>query len=125
MDQNNFGQLYFLMRELEGLVDHRHVGVEDQILMFLSILTHHNKKVLILNTLFLVDPSPVPDDSTNPRWKWFKLSKGIGFVTICPSGIRLVKNSYLNLEGKEFESGNGKNLWPGTLSISELFQQQP
>ncbi|KAL8497958.1 hypothetical protein ACS0TY_021351 [Phlomoides rotata] len=120
MDQNNFGQLYFLMRELEELVDHRHVGVEDQILMFLSILTHHNKKVLILNTLFLVDPSPVPDDSTNPRWKWFK-----GFVTICPSGIRLVKNSYLNLEGKEFESGNGKNLWPGTLSISELFQQQP
>ncbi|KAL8464622.1 hypothetical protein ACS0TY_034211 [Phlomoides rotata] len=30
------------------------------------------KAVLGMHTLFLVKPTPVPDDSTDPRWKWFK-----------------------------------------------------
>ncbi|KAL8550199.1 hypothetical protein ACS0TY_008866 [Phlomoides rotata] len=64
--------------------------------MFLSILVHHKKNrvikfdfrmsgqtvshyvhivlrvVLSLHTLFLVKPTPVTDDSTDSRWKWFK-----------------------------------------------------
>ncbi|KAL8547285.1 hypothetical protein ACS0TY_006855 [Phlomoides rotata] len=64
--------------------------------MFLSILAHHKKNIVIkfdfrrsgqtvshyvhivlravlsLHTLFLVKPTPVTDDSTDSRWKWFK-----------------------------------------------------
>ncbi|KAL8527907.1 hypothetical protein ACS0TY_005643 [Phlomoides rotata] len=96
MDRNSFGRLCFLMRELGGLVDHRYVSVEEQVSMFLYILAHHKKNrgvkfdyqrsgqtvshyihivlkaVLGMHTLFLVKPTPVPDDSTDPRWKWFK-----------------------------------------------------
>ncbi|KAL8527909.1 hypothetical protein ACS0TY_005643 [Phlomoides rotata] len=97
MDRNSFGRLCFLMRELGGLVDHRYVSVEEQVSMFLYILAHHKKNrgvkfdyqrsgqtvshyihivlkaVLGMHTLFLVKPTPVPDDSTDPRWKWFKV----------------------------------------------------
>ncbi|KAL8480187.1 hypothetical protein ACS0TY_026925 [Phlomoides rotata] len=38
MDRNSFGRLYFLMRELGGLVDRRYISVEEQVFMFLSIL---------------------------------------------------------------------------------------
>ncbi|KAL8491214.1 hypothetical protein ACS0TY_023023 [Phlomoides rotata] len=96
MDRNSFGRLCFLMRELGGLVDHMYVSVEEQVSTFLSILAHHKKNrvlkfdyqrfgqtishyvhtvlkvVLGMHTLFLVQPTPVPDDSTDPRWKWFK-----------------------------------------------------
>ncbi|KAL8544258.1 hypothetical protein ACS0TY_004694 [Phlomoides rotata] len=47
MDRNNFGKLYFLMRELGGLVDCRYVSIEEQVSMFLSILTHHKKNKVI------------------------------------------------------------------------------
>ncbi|KAL8552591.1 hypothetical protein ACS0TY_001325 [Phlomoides rotata] len=96
MDRNSFGRLCFLMRELGGLVDRRYISVEEQVSMFLSILAHHKKNrvikfdfrrsgqtvshyvhivlrvVLSLHTLFLVKPTPVTDDSTDSRWKWFK-----------------------------------------------------
>ncbi|KAL8467612.1 hypothetical protein ACS0TY_031018 [Phlomoides rotata] len=96
MDRNSFAHLCQLMRDIGGLVDHRYVGVEEQVSMFLSLLAHHKKNcilkfnflrsgqtishyihivlkaVLKLHTIFLVTPTPVPADSTNPRWKWFK-----------------------------------------------------
>ncbi|KAL8510978.1 hypothetical protein ACS0TY_017700 [Phlomoides rotata] len=96
MDRNSFAHLCVMMRELGGLVDHRYVGVEEQVSMFLSLLAHHKKNrilkfnyirsgqtiskfvhivlkaVLKLHSLFLVTPKPVPAGSTNPRWKWFK-----------------------------------------------------
>ncbi|KAL8546350.1 hypothetical protein ACS0TY_006171 [Phlomoides rotata] len=77
----SFGRLCFLMRELEGLIDHKYVSVEEQVSMFLSILAHHKKNrvikfnfqgsgqivshyvhlllkaVLGLHTLFLVQPT--------------------------------------------------------------------
>ncbi|KAL8506499.1 hypothetical protein ACS0TY_017405 [Phlomoides rotata] len=96
MDRNNFARLCFLTMELGGLVDHRYVSVEEQIFMFLSILTHHKKNrdikfdyirygqtvsryvhivlkaILSLHTPFLMQPTPVPNNSTYPRCKWFK-----------------------------------------------------
>ncbi|KAL8497696.1 hypothetical protein ACS0TY_021139 [Phlomoides rotata] len=98
-NRNSFVHLCFMMRELGGLVDHRYVGVEEQVSMFLSILAHHKKNkvikfdylrsgqtvshyihlvlkvVLKLHTLFLVTPTHVPDDTTNLRWEWFKVTK--------------------------------------------------
>ncbi|KAL8484054.1 hypothetical protein ACS0TY_026664 [Phlomoides rotata] len=47
MNQNSFAHLYFMMRELGRLVDHRYVSVEEQVSMFLSILTRHKKNQVI------------------------------------------------------------------------------
>ncbi|KAL8492976.1 hypothetical protein ACS0TY_024253 [Phlomoides rotata] len=75
MDRNTFARLCILLR----------VDVEEQVSM-LSVLAHHKKHstvshyvhlVLKLNNLFLVTPTPVPDDSVNPRWKWFKGCLGV------------------------------------------------
>ncbi|KAL8513578.1 hypothetical protein ACS0TY_012885 [Phlomoides rotata] len=100
INRNIFCHLYFLMRELGGLVDHKYVSVEEQVSMFSSILAHHKKNrvvkfdyrrskqtfshyvhlvlkvVLKLHIIFLVQPTPVPNDSIDPRWKWFKGSLG-------------------------------------------------
>lgn len=85
------------MRDLGGLVDEKYVSVEEQVAMFLGILSHHKKNrimgfdfcrsgqtisnylhlVLIalikLHNILLVKPQPVADDCTDPRWKWFKV----------------------------------------------------
>ncbi|KAL8483600.1 hypothetical protein ACS0TY_026328 [Phlomoides rotata] len=92
--RNNFGHLCFLVRKLGGSVDHK-----EHVSMFLSILAHHKKNqvvkfdyqmsghtishyvhlvlkvVLKLHTLFLVEPIHVPNDSTDSRWKQFKVNK--------------------------------------------------
>ncbi|KAL8553359.1 hypothetical protein ACS0TY_001873 [Phlomoides rotata] len=105
MDRNAFGRLCVLLRSRGGLVDGRHVTVEEQVAMFLSILAHHKKNrvvkfnhqrsgqtvsqyvhavllaVLKMHTVLFVKPDPVPTDSTNPRWKWFKQSNGFGSGT--------------------------------------------
>ncbi|KAL8534643.1 hypothetical protein ACS0TY_010613 [Phlomoides rotata] len=96
MDRNSFAHLCFMMREVGGLVDHMYVNVEEQVSMFLSLLTHHKKNrvikfdylrsgqtvshyihiifkaILKMHTIFLVTHAPVPANSTNPRWKWFR-----------------------------------------------------
>ncbi|KAL8497505.1 hypothetical protein ACS0TY_021002 [Phlomoides rotata] len=101
MVRNSFERLCFLMRELGGLVDRRYISVEEQVSMFQSILAHHKKNrvikfdfrrsgqtvshyihivlraVLSLHTLFLVKPTPVTDDLTDSRWKWFKGCLGV------------------------------------------------
>ncbi|KAL8493624.1 hypothetical protein ACS0TY_024708 [Phlomoides rotata] len=95
MDHNAFGRLCILLRNRGGLVD---VSVEEQVAVFLSILAHHKKNcvvkfnhqrsgqtvshyvhdvllfVLKMHTVLFVKPEPVPNDTTNPRWKWFKVT---------------------------------------------------
>ncbi|KAL8499218.1 hypothetical protein ACS0TY_022264 [Phlomoides rotata] len=97
MDRNAFGRLCVILKNRGGLVDGKHVSVEEQVAMFLSILAHHKKNrvvrfnhqrsgqivshyvnavllaVLRLHSVLFAKPVPVPDDSTNPRWKWFKV----------------------------------------------------
>ncbi|KAL8532399.1 hypothetical protein ACS0TY_008844 [Phlomoides rotata] len=68
MDRNSFGRLCFLMRELGGLVDRRMSG--QTVSHYVHIVL---RAVLSLHTLFLVKPTPVTDDSTDSRWKWFKV----------------------------------------------------
>ncbi|XP_047937792.1 protein ANTAGONIST OF LIKE HETEROCHROMATIN PROTEIN 1-like [Salvia hispanica] len=96
MDRNTFGRLCRLLRDRAGLIDQKFVTVEEQVAMFLSILSHHKKTrvvghdfmrssetasiythmvlrgVLTLHELLLVKPEPVDDECTDPRWKWFK-----------------------------------------------------
>ncbi|XP_057809131.1 uncharacterized protein LOC131023606 [Salvia miltiorrhiza] len=96
MDRNTFGRLCTLLRESGGLSDGRHIRVEEQVAMFLSVLAHHKKNrvvrfdfwrsgqtvsrfvhlvlkaVLKLHVDLFVKPVPVPDDCTDSRWRWFK-----------------------------------------------------
>lgn len=97
MDRNTFGRLCLLLKNLGGLSRGKFVTIEEQVAMFLSIVAHHKKNrvvkhdfrrsgqtvshyvhlvlsaILQLHTILLVKPVPVPDDCTNPRWKWFKV----------------------------------------------------
>lgn len=44
MDRNTFGRLCLLSRNLGGLSRGKFVSIEEQVAVFLSILTHHKKK---------------------------------------------------------------------------------
>ncbi|KAL8492410.1 hypothetical protein ACS0TY_023846 [Phlomoides rotata] len=96
VDRNAFGRLCIILQNRGGLVDGKHVSIEEQISMFLGILVHHKKNgvvrytynrsgqtvshyvhlvltaILQLDSILLVRHVPVPDDSTNHRCKWFK-----------------------------------------------------
>ncbi|XP_042023619.1 uncharacterized protein LOC121770910 [Salvia splendens] len=96
MDRNTFGRLCRILRDRVGLIDQKFVTIEEQVSMFLCILSHHKKTrivghdfmrssqtvskylhtvlrgVLTLYDLFLVKPTPIDDDCTDSRWKWFK-----------------------------------------------------
>ncbi|XP_057768411.1 uncharacterized protein LOC130988545 [Salvia miltiorrhiza] len=96
MDRDTFGRLCILLRDLGGLSNGRHIMVEEQVAIFLSVLSHHKKNrvlgfdfwrsgetisrfvhlvlkaILNLHSVLLVKPVPVPADCTDNRWKWFK-----------------------------------------------------
>ncbi|XP_047956848.1 uncharacterized protein LOC125202492 isoform X2 [Salvia hispanica] len=96
MDRNCFGRLCILLREGAGLVDGSFVKVEEQVAIFLCVLSHHEKNrvvsfefwrsgqtvsyyfhvvlraIILVHKMFISKPTPVPDNSVDPRWKWFK-----------------------------------------------------
>ncbi|KAL6506832.1 hypothetical protein OROHE_022269 [Orobanche hederae] len=73
IDRNTFAKLCFLLSELGGLRHQRYMTVEEQVSMFLSVLGHHKKqRVIRFDHHRSVNPTPIGDDSTDPRWKWFK-----------------------------------------------------
>ncbi|KAL8468016.1 hypothetical protein ACS0TY_031313 [Phlomoides rotata] len=91
MDRVALARLCSLLQTLGGLRNSKYVSVQEKVVMFLSILAHHTKNrsvkfqfkksghtvskyfhsvlhtVLKLHSLFLVEPGPVPEDSTDPR----------------------------------------------------------
>lgn len=95
MNRNAFSRLCFLMEHIGGLHHSKYVSIEEKVAMFLCILAHHKKNRIVkhdfirsgqtvskyihmvlkallkLNSLFLVKPTPISNDCTNPRWKWF------------------------------------------------------
>ncbi|KAL8485136.1 hypothetical protein ACS0TY_027431 [Phlomoides rotata] len=97
MNTDCFNRLCYLLRNLGGLRDTRNVSISEQVAIFLTVLSHHTKNRvvkhsfnrsgytiskhfnLVLNTLLklyivlLVTPEPVPEDSTDYRWKYFKM----------------------------------------------------
>lgn len=47
MNRDAFGRFWFLLEHLGGLTSSRHVEVCEQVAMFLNILVHHTKNVII------------------------------------------------------------------------------
>lgn len=115
MDRNTFGKLCLLLKQLGGLRDGRYVTVEEQVALFLGILAHHKKNgvvsfdfwrsgqtisnyvhlvlqsIIKLHAIFLVKPTPVPEDCQDPRWKWFKVVYSfIFYALITTSSIDLL-----------------------------------
>ncbi|KAL8462888.1 hypothetical protein ACS0TY_033770 [Phlomoides rotata] len=96
MNKDCFNRLCYLLRSLRGLRDTRYVSISEQVAIFLTVLSHHTKNrvikhsfqrsgytiskhfILVLNTLLklykrlLIIPEPVPEDSNDYRWKYFK-----------------------------------------------------
>ncbi|XP_019108049.2 protein ALP1-like [Beta vulgaris subsp. vulgaris] len=96
MDRHTFNILCSLVREIGGLRDTKNMVVEEMMAMFLHILAFEEKNreikydfqrsgetisrhfhdvlraVLKLSRVLLKKPEPIPEDSTDERWKWFK-----------------------------------------------------
>ncbi|KAL8506003.1 hypothetical protein ACS0TY_017021 [Phlomoides rotata] len=92
--------------------DTRHVSIGEQVAIFLTVLSHHTKNRVIkhsfkrsgytiskhfngvLNTLLklynvlLVNPEPVPEDSNDYRWKYFKGC--LGALDVCDHHMNFV-----------------------------------
>ncbi|KAL8474223.1 hypothetical protein ACS0TY_030881 [Phlomoides rotata] len=95
MDRVTFVRLCNLLQNLAGLRNSKHVSIGEKVAMFFIVLAHHTKNmavkfqfirsgqtvskhfhsvlcfVLKLHSLLLVQPQPVPDDSSDPRWQKF------------------------------------------------------
>ncbi|KAL8552508.1 hypothetical protein ACS0TY_001262 [Phlomoides rotata] len=96
MDRAAFHKLCFILQSVCGLKCSRRVSVPEKVAMFLSILAHHTKNrcvkfafkrsgqtvskhfhvvlnsVLRLHAMFLVNPQPITEDETDPRWQSFQ-----------------------------------------------------
>ncbi|KAK2656298.1 hypothetical protein Ddye_009350 [Dipteronia dyeriana] len=77
MDRNAFAMLCELLKTRGELLDNGNVTIEEQIATFINILAHHTKNrsiqaLLRLEDVLFIKPTPVPDDCTDSRWRWFK-----------------------------------------------------
>lgn len=94
---NSFKRLCFLLENLGGLSSTKHVSVYEQVMMFLTVLSHQKqnvtlqtdfkrsghtisvyfnrvlKSVLQLYPILLVTPDPIADGCNDTRWKYFKV----------------------------------------------------
>ncbi|KAL8462725.1 hypothetical protein ACS0TY_033664 [Phlomoides rotata] len=92
MDRVAFARLCDLLQTTGGLRNSKYVCVQEKVAMFLIILAHHTKNksvkfqfkrsghivskyfhsvmqcVCKLHSLFLIEPDPVAEDNTDPRW---------------------------------------------------------
>lgn len=97
MSRNAFSRLCYLLENVGGLTDSRHVRIHEKVAMFLSVLGHHRKNRIVrqdfvrsghtvsrcfhevlktllqLHPLLLATPEPVPEDCSIENWKWFKV----------------------------------------------------
>lgn len=98
MDRNTFGRLCRILSQRGGLTIGKCLGIEEQVAIFVSVLAHHNKNrvvgthfwraggtvsyyvhkvlgaIISLHDVLLSKPTPVPDDCTDHRWRWFKVN---------------------------------------------------
>ncbi|KAL8470640.1 hypothetical protein ACS0TY_033265 [Phlomoides rotata] len=96
MNSDCFNCLCYLLHNLGGLRPTRNVSISEQVAIFLTILSHHTKNRVVkqsfrragytiskhfnnvLNTLLrlymvlLITHVPVPEDSSDNRWRYFK-----------------------------------------------------
>ncbi|KAG8381029.1 hypothetical protein BUALT_Bualt06G0078200 [Buddleja alternifolia] len=124
MCRNAFARLCFLTEHVGGFVATKNVKINEQVAIFLIILSHHTKNrivkcnfkrsgytiskhfnkvleaILKLRTLLLANPQPIPEDWTDERWKWFKGCLGALDGTYIPIKVPQVdKTRYRNRKG--------------------------
>ncbi|KAL8484389.1 hypothetical protein ACS0TY_026889 [Phlomoides rotata] len=115
MNSDCFNRCCYLLQNLRGLRPTRNVSISEQLAIFLTILSHHTKNrvvkhtfrrsgytiskhfnnvlntLLRLYTVLLITPTPVPEDSTDNRWRYFKDLEDFGFdFSWWPSNVRLL-----------------------------------
>ena len=101
-----------MLETMAGLKDTKHMLVDEQVAMFLYILAHHKKyrvikyqfrrsgdtisrhfhdvlhAVIRLQGELLKKPEPIPENSTDDKWKWFKVFNNKNFLfNLCQSNI--------------------------------------
>ena len=98
MYRSTFDKLCAMLDSIGGLKPTKHMLVDEQVAMFLHILAHHVKNRVIqfefgrsgetisryfnfvLNAMMRLEgelfktPEPIPNDSTDERWRWFKVN---------------------------------------------------
>ncbi|KAG8387962.1 hypothetical protein BUALT_Bualt02G0075700 [Buddleja alternifolia] len=96
MDMGSFSRLCYLLHNVRGLSDSKHVKLEEKVCFFLTVLAHHKKNRIVkfdhvrsghtvsiyfnaviislikLHPILLVTPKPVNDECNVARWKHFK-----------------------------------------------------
>ncbi|KAL0423932.1 UNVERIFIED_CONTAM: hypothetical protein Sradi_0928000 [Sesamum radiatum] len=96
MDRNAFGRLCYMLEQSGGVRPTKNVSVPEQVAMFLSVLSHHKKNCVVkhdfirsgrtvskhfhavlhavckMHKVLLAKPTPIANDCSDPRWKWFK-----------------------------------------------------
>ncbi|KAG8368382.1 hypothetical protein BUALT_Bualt15G0039700 [Buddleja alternifolia] len=124
MSRNSFGRLCLILQDVGGLVNTKHVSVSEQVAIFLSIIAHHKKNMIVkhdfkrsgytismvfnnvltallsVHTLFRANPEPIEEGCRSERWKWFKGCLGALDGTYIPMRVRLSdKARYRNRKG--------------------------
>ncbi|XP_028788894.1 protein ALP1-like [Neltuma alba] len=96
MNRATFDKLCYMLRDVGGLKPSKHMLIDEQVAIFVHILAHHVKNRVIqhnfgrsretisryfnlvlngmmrLGNMLLKKPEPVPKDSNDDKWKWFK-----------------------------------------------------
>ncbi|KAL0359776.1 UNVERIFIED_CONTAM: hypothetical protein Sangu_0827000 [Sesamum angustifolium] len=107
MDRNAFGRLCYMLEQSGGVKPTKNVFVPEQVVMFRSVLSHHKKNCFVkhdfirsshivskpfhgvlhvvceMQTVLLAKPTPIVDDCSDPRWKWFKMYKSKIIIACC------------------------------------------
>lgn len=115
MPINSFKRLCFLLENLGGLCITKHVSVYEQVMMFLTVLSHHKKNVTLqtdfkwsghtvsvyfnrvlksvlqLYPILLVTPDPITEGCNDTRWKYFKVQFLPNNVNKCFSKFQTVQ----------------------------------
>ncbi|KAK6136850.1 hypothetical protein DH2020_029405 [Rehmannia glutinosa] len=144
MTRGAFAKLCYLLKHVGGLRDSRYVSINEKAALYLSVLAHHKKNrivrfdfkrsgqtisrhfhdvlnaVLRLHNLLLVNPEPVDDNYTNPRWSSFKGC--LGFAADCrvlhdaihrPNGLKILQGFLTPYKGVRYhldEWGEGNSI---------------
>ncbi|KAF7835688.1 protein ALP1-like [Senna tora] len=133
MYRATFDRLCSMLDEIGGLKPTKHMLVDEQVAMCLNVLAHHAKNRIIqwnfgrsgstiskyfkavlkaiirLHRVLYKTPNPVPEDSTDPRWKWFK--NFLGALDGTHKRIRVHKDDQTRFRNRK-----------GDLTINDLLE---
>ena len=142
MDRRAFGILCRMLREHGNLRRTKNMDIEEMVAMFLIIISHEEKNRimrrlyarsietisrqfnLVLNTvlrlqgILLKTPDPVPENSTDERWKWFKVTINVFGIYYIFTSFILMKFTYNLICLKELLRSTGWNLYQGQCACS-------